>query len=135
MEQIKLLNGTQYYLPAGAVVDMGDDKISITILPGTKSFWEIELDFAENNTQRIEILDNLGEIIDIRKDYTYLESIKKMNDYLIGRQEITENDGESAYQDTIGVAYTIILSKPDLRTQVKNLQETVDFLVLEGLEV
>ena len=149
MEQIKLKNGAQYDLVPSGIGDVGKDKIQIVILPGTSSFSEIEEIFGdEQNTQKIRVVNELNETLVVKNDYIHLESIMKQNDYVIGREpytgevevdeEANEEGGrptEANYRDVIGTVYVIVLSRPDLRMQVKSLQETVDILVLEGLGV
>lgn len=136
MEQLKLGNGNLYDLVANGIVDIGTDRLQITILAGFNTFSGIESDF-ENvlNTQKIKIIDSIGENLMIKNDYTYLESITKQNDYVTGQEEYVDENGENNYRDTTNTVYIIVLSKPDLRKQVKDLQETVDVLVLSELEV
>lgn len=136
MEQLKLGNESMYDLVPGGIVDIGNDKLQITMLAGLNSFSEIESNFGnEFNTQKIKVLDTLGENMMVKNDYTYLESITKKNDYVTGSEEYTDENGEKNYQDITDTVYIIVLSKPDLRAQIKNLQSTVDVLVLNGLEV
>lgn len=138
MEQLKLGNGDLLDLPSGGVMEMRDDKLQVIISADTYSFSQIEVLFgSEANTSRLEVLDTVGDIMDVKRDYTRLDSIKKQNDYVMGREEVApENEGDPIeYKDITGTVYIIILAKPDLRDRVKDLQETVDFLVLEGLGV
>ncbi len=138
MEQLKLGNGTLLDLPSGSVMDLRSDRLQVIVSADTYSFSQIESLFgSETNTSRLEILDMVGETMDVKRDYTHLDSIKKQNDYVIGREEvIPENEGDPiGYQDITGTVYIIVLAKPDLREQVKDLQETVDVLVMEGLGV
>ena len=136
MEQIKLKNGITYELVTGGVMDLGNGKIRITILPAEKTFSEIENDFeTEENTQRLEIVNSIEEIMDVKKDYTCLESVKKQKDYIIGTEEYENTDGEKDFKNVTDTVYAIVLSKPGLREQIKNIQETVDFLVVSALEV
>lgn len=134
MEKIKLGNGALFDLPTGGVMSLQGERIQIIITEDQNTFNQIESIFSTDaNTSRLEILDMAGDTMDVKHDYTYLESIKKEKDYVIGREETTDESGNVNYQDVTGTVYIIVLSKPDLRQQVKNLQETVDFLVLEGL--
>lgn len=134
MEQLKLGNGSTYDLVTGGIVDIGNERLQITILAGLNTFSGIESDFDnEVNTQKIKVVDSLGENLIAKNGYTYLESITKQNGYVTGTEEYTDDNGETNYRDVMETVYVIYLAKPDLRAQVKNLQETVDVLVLEGL--
>lgn len=134
MEQIKLGNGTTYLIPAGAITNVDDDKINIIILPGIKTFLDIESDFdLESNVNRIEVLDEVGDVIDVKKGFSNVDSIKKQKNYVTGREEITNNEGITEYVDNIETVYILTLSRPDLRNKVESLEETVDTLVLDML--
>ncbi len=142
MDELKLKNGSSYELVVGGVFALSDEKLQITILPGSKTFLEIETDFQnEANTEHITIISNFGDTINIRRDFTSLESISKINDYVIGREQITtgefSEDGTEMfeYNDIKGTVYTIILNKPDLREQIRNMQDAIDTLVLNELGV
>ena len=133
MEQIKLGNRNQYELAVNGIIETNDEEIKIVIVPGSKTFSKIETDFENTvNTQRMEILDGMGETMDVKKGYTYLQSIKKQNDYILGTNK-NEIEGETIYEDVTGTVYFLRLSKPDLRKQVNDIQETVDILVLGEL--
>lgn len=135
MEQIKLGNGNQYELAVNGIVETNNEEIEIIVVPGSKTFSEIETDFENTvNTQRMEILDSIGEIMDAKKGYTYLKSIKKQNDYILGTNK-NEIGGETIYENITGTVYFLRLAKPDLRKQVNDIQDTVDILVLGELGV
>lgn len=134
MEQIKLGNGTTYLIPAGAITNVDDDKINIIILPGIKTFLDVESDFdLESNVNRIEVLDEVGDVIDVKKGFSNVDSIKKQKNYVTGREEITNDEGITEYVDNIETVYILTLSRPDLRNKVESLEETVDTLVLDML--
>lgn len=136
MEQIKLKNGSLYDLVPGGVLDLGDDRLQIIVLPGEKSFMDIEGDFEnDSNTKKITVLDSTGESVIVKNDYTVLESVTKNLNYVTGSEEHMDEEGEKSHRDARETVYIITLSKPDLWTQVKNLQEAVDLLVLSELEV
>lgn len=134
MEQLKLGNGYTYDLVVGGVFELSDEKLQIIILAGSNTFSEIESVFEnESNTQKIKIVNPDGDTMSIKSGYTSLESIAKQNNYVTGSEEYIDDNGETSYKDIVNVVYTIVLAKPDLRWQLKNLQETVDVLVLERL--
>lgn len=136
MEQIKLGNGNLYELVTNGIFELEGDKVQVSIRSGGKTFEEIEQDFGvESNVQKLSILDSSNETMSIEKNYTHLESIAKHSNYVVGSEKSVGVDGEVTYQAVTDTVYTIILSKPDLRQQIKTLQETVDVLILEGLGV
>lgn len=135
MEQLKLNNGYTYDLPVGGIFAISDDKIQITIRESSGTFSEIESMFEnEYNTQKIKIIGSDGNTMTTKEGYTVLKSITKQHNYVTGSEEYINEDGEVSYRDTTDTVYIITLSKPDLYWQLKNLQETVDMLVLESLE-
>lgn len=136
MKQILLGNGNMYELVPGGVYDMEGTKLQLVFLPGEKAFSDVESDFEnEDNTKVIKAIDRMGEIVKNKRDFIHLDSIEKINDYVVGSEEYIDENGDTSSRNVTGVVYKVILSKTDLREQVNNLQETVDFLVLEGLGV
>lgn len=134
MEQIKLGNGNQYILATNGIIELGNDMLQVIILASGWDFSTIEKDFdAESNTQRMEVLDDMGEPMDIKKGYTTLKSIKKVKSYTTGQIENSNEEGNVTYEDVKEPVFVMILSRPDLRTQVESLRETVDALVLSEL--
>lgn len=129
MEQIKLMNGNKYELVVNGIEEV-NDILRLTIVDDFSTFDLIEKDFENSdNISRIEILDVTGEPMEIKREYTVLEAIKKDRNYM----QSTKNDDGITYTDVTRIAYTIILSKGDLRKQVQTLQDTVDMLVLSEL--
>lgn len=135
MKQILLSNGNMYELVSGGVYDM-EDKLQLTFQPGDKGFSDIESDFEnEQNVETIKVIDRMGETVKTKRDFVHLDSIEKQNDYPVRSEDYIDENGNTDSRAVTGVVYQIVLSKPDLHQQVKNLQDTVDFLVLEGLGV
>ena len=136
MEQLKLGNGNLYDLVTNVILELADERLKIIVGADYKTFADIESDFgSEVNTRRMEVLDIIGETVNVEQNYYILKSITKENDYITGREEYTDENGETAYRDVKKTVYIITLMRPDLHDQVKILQETVDLLVLEGLGV
>lgn len=129
MKKIVLENDISYDLAVEGLFDMGNGEISITIIPKEKSFSDIESEFSnESNTKILKIVGENSNVIDIKRDYTVLDSIEKKNNYIVqSSMKISEN-GNMFIQDIRGTAYIITLSKPDLYEQVNKLQETVNML-------
>lgn len=136
MKQILLGNGNMYELVPVGVYDMEGTKLQLLFRPGEKTFSDVESDFGnEDNTKVIKVIDRMGEIVKNKRDFIHLDSIEKINDYVVGSEEYIDENGDTSSRNVTGIVYKIVLSKTDLREQVNNLQETVDFLVLEGLGV
>ena len=136
MEQLKLGNGNLYDLVTNGILELADERLKIIVGADYKTFADIESDFGSAvNTRRMEVLDIIGETVNVEQNYYILKSITKENDYITGREEYTDENGETAYRDVKKTVYIITLMRPDLHDQVKILQETVDLLVLEGLGV
>ena len=99
-------------------------------------FFKNESDFEnEQNVETIKVIDRMGETVKTKRDFVHLDSIEKQNDYPVRSEDYIDENGNTDSRAVTGVVYQIVLSKPDLHQQVKNLQDTVDFLVLEGLGV
>lgn len=139
-EQIKLANGSRYDVVPGGITASGD-KLTIIVLMGSHTLSEIDIETDNSsNTGRIEVLDSLGDVMDIKKDYIYQTGCRKQKDYVVGRETVDtgtfDEEGNSVveYQDIIATVAMIELSQADLRKEVNNLKETVDMLIVSNLE-
>lgn len=144
MEKLKTQSGVIYdLLPNGA--SFGDETATIIFkFPEGKTYEEVEADMIGNN--RLHILDSENEPIETRTDYCCLDGITKKNDYVIGTTQVktgTDEDGEILYttEEILGTALIVYLKKTDVRTelekaqtQIAGLNDTVDMLILSGLE-
>lgn len=145
-EKIKTQSGTIYELvPGGAHFNEETAKL-IFIFPADKTYEEIEADLEGN--ARIQILDAAGEVSETKIGYTYLNGAGRKKNYVIGTEQVAagtdEETGEAIYttRDVLGAAMIVELKKADLRaeleaakTEIANLNETVDMLVIASLGV
>ena len=136
-EKVKFREGAVYDLVVNGV-SFGEERAQLTFLPGEKTYEQIEADLTGCN--RIEVLDSIGEVMEARSGYIYLDTLTKKKDYIIGTEQIedgTDDNGDTIYvnHDVTGTVMIATLKKADMRKQVDDLQETVDMLVLEDLGV
>lgn len=136
-EKVEFKEGAVYDLVVNGV-HFSDERAEFTFLPGEKTYEQIESDLT--GCDRIEVLDSIGEVMEARAGYVYLDTLAKKKDYIIGTEQIEngqDDNGDTIYlnHDVTGTVMIAVLKKADMRKQVDDLQETVDMLVLEGLEV
>jgi ABC-type enterochelin transport system substrate-binding protein len=132
MEQLKLLNGTVYDLVAGGVRE-SDETLILVFLPGTKTFEQVEKDFAvESNVEKVYILGADGEPMKTILGYTQYKGMAKQLDYVISSETVNNGTEDEPDYETVnhnGTVMIMTLSKPDLQQKYKDLEETVEFLV------
>lgn len=145
-EKIKTQSGTIYELvPGGAHFDAETAKL-IFVFPVDKTYEEVEADLEGN--ARIQILDSVGEVSETKIGYSCLDGTGRKKNYVIGTEQVEvgadEETGEVIYttRDVLGTAMIVELKKADLRaeleaakTEIANLNETVDMLVIASLGV
>ena len=138
MEQAKLANGQVYELLTNGVLE-SDGKLKLIFIPGSKTFEQIETDFLEEgNLEKIYVLDSEGSPMRSLVGYSQYVGMEKRLDYEISTQQVntgTEEFPEYESVITTGTAMILMLSKPDLQKKFKDLEETVEFLVLSQLGV
>lgn len=138
-EKVKFNNGSIYDLTAGGLVNT-EDSLKIILLPGNKTLSQIDSETDNSiNTERIEVLDSFGEVMDIKKGYIYQSSCEKKNDYIIGQEEYqdkTNIDGKpiKSYRDISGTVVIVTLKKSDMRKELSNLKEAVELMLVASLE-
>ena len=143
-EKLKTQSGAVYELtPSGAYFADDTAKV-IFVFPEGKTYEQVEADIEGN--ERLQILDDAGEVTETKVGYSYLDGITKKNDYVIGTKRVEAGNDESGTtlyttEDIKGTALIVSLKKADLRTeldaakkQIANLNETVDMLILSDLE-
>ena len=105
----------------------------------TLSEIDAEMD-TPSNTERIEVLDRSGDVMDIKKGFVYQTGCQKQKDYVVGREEIdtgnVDEEGNAImdYEDITGTVIVIYLTKSDLRKEVESLKEIVGELVTANSE-
>lgn len=138
-EKVKFGNGSIYELIPGGLM-YAESSLKIIFLPGGKTLSQIDSETDNSsNTDRIELLDSLGEVIDIKKNYIYQSSCEKRNDYVIGQEEYqdgTDIEGNpiKAYRDIKGTVVIVTLKKSDMRKELDNLKEAVEMMLVSSLE-
>lgn len=137
MEKIKFGDSLYDLVPAGA--SFGADTAWITALwPIDKTYEQVET--AISGIDRIEIIDDAGDILAAHKGYLHLEELSKKKNYVIKRELVEDgtdpDTGEMLYaaQDTTGTVLIATLKKSDIRSELNAMKEAIDMLVVSSLE-
>ena len=74
------------------------------------------------------------------RGHTCVDRLVKQYDYVIGTEQVEDGqgeDGETLYtsQDVLGTVMIATLKRPDIRVELDSVKETVEMLVVSGLEV
>lgn len=149
-EKVKLNNGSVYEIVPGGLRESTDKtKLTIIALLEEKILSDVdaETDIPEN-VKLIKILDSTGDETDFKKGYKYQIGCKKQKNYVLSREAvdtgILDEEGNPIieYQDVLATVVIIELSTGDLRAEleeakaeIKELNTTVDALVIASLEV
>ena len=143
-EKLKTQSGAVYELTPNGAYFADDTAKVIFVFPEGKTYEQVESDIEGN--ERLQILDDAGEVTETKVGYSYLDGITKKNDYVIGTKQVEAGNDESGTtlyttENIQGTVLIVSLKKADLRTeldaakkQIANLNETVDMLVLSDLE-
>lgn len=139
MEKIKF--GTEVFdlVPVGAT--FGEDKARITIvLPDGTNYETVEI--AVSGKERIEILDEDGEVLAAHKGYIYLDSLTKQKDRVIGTtQVVTGTDEETlepiyTNQEVTATVMVVTLKRADVRQEVEEMKANLDYVaMMAGVEM
>lgn len=139
MEKIKF--GTEIFdlVPVGATFREDSAKI-IFVMPDGKSYEEIEE--VVSGKERIEILDETGDILEARKGYIYLDSLTKQKNRVIATAQVVtgtnEETGEPIYQnqEVTAAVMVVTLKRSDVRQAVEAMQAKVDYVaMMTGIEL
>lgn len=133
MEKIKF--GTESFdlVPVGAIFKEDSAKI-IFVLPDGKSYEEIEE--IVTGKERIEILDETGDVLEAHKGYIYLGSLTKQKDRVVATTQvetgINEDTKEPIYQnqDVTATVMVVTLKRSDVRQEMEAMQAKVDYVVM-----
>lgn len=117
MEKIKLKNGKIYNLKVNGIREKGDELvIQIITDEGAET---VEAVFADyDNTQRMEVVTESGELLQLLVEYITLCSIKKEIDVFIGSEETDNGELQEIRSDVI----TVVLAKSDLRDDINQIR-------------
>lgn len=139
MEKIKF--GTEVFdlVPVGAT--FGEDKARITIvLPDGTNYETVEI--AVSGKERIEILDEDGEVLAAHKGYIYLDSLTKQKNRVIGTtQVVTGTDKETqepiyTNQEVTATVMIVTLKRADVRQEVEEMKANLDYVaMMAGIEM
>lgn len=139
MEKIKF--GTEIFdlVPVGATFREDSAKI-IFVMPDGKSYEEIEE--VVSGKERIEILDETGDVLEARKGYIYLDSLTKQKNRVIATAQVVtgtnEETGEPIYQnqEVTAAVMVVTLKRSDVRQAVEAMQAKVDYVaMMTGIEL
>lgn len=156
-EKAVLSNGSAYDIVPGGLRESAE-ALSLILLPGEKNLLQIDEEMDNpTNTGTILIQDVSGVTINIKKGYVYQAECRKVKDYVIGRELVTDpavvpaaepvegetpaESVEQEYRDITGTVVSIVLKKADVRqelevakAEITSLNATVDALVIKALE-
>jgi len=137
MEKIKF-GTTQYDLTPGGYYVTGDQLKLAFVWPEGVAYEEIEASLT--GCDRIELLAESGDLLEAIKGYTCVDRLVKRYYCVIGTERVEDGqgeDGETLYtsKDVLGTVMIATLKKPDVRAELDSVKETVEMLVVSGLEV
>lgn len=139
MEKINF--GTEIFdlVPVGATFREDNAKI-IFVLPDGKSYEEIEE--AVSGKDRIEILDEAGDVLEAHKGYIYLDSLAKQKDRVIGTEQVVTGTNEETKdtiyqnQDIKADVMVVTLKRADVRQEVAAVRAGLDYMaMMTGVEM
>lgn len=139
MEKIKFGTETFDLVPVGAA--FGEDKAKVIfVFPEGKSYEEIEE--TVSGKERIEVLDEAGDVLAAHKGYIYLDSLTKQKARVIGTAQVAsgtnEATGETIYenQDMTATVMIATLRRADVRQEVDAMKASLDYVVMmTGIEM
>lgn len=138
-EKVKFGTNAIYDLAVNGISFDEDKARVVFVLPEGKTYEQVEADVT--GKERIEILDSMGDVLEARSGYIYLDSLTKKKDYIIGTEQVengtNEDTGETIYlnQDVTATVMIVTLKREDVRQEIADVKETVDMLVMESLGV
>lgn len=125
MEQLKLMNGQIFTLAVNGISEV-NETLKLTFEPGLYTFDQIEEFFSnQSNTQKIYVLDSLGEPVRSLVGYTKYKGMEKVLDYILSSEMVAQEDTNPIdYLEThkTGTVMIVTMSKPDIEDRVKTLE-------------
>lgn len=119
MEKIKLKNGDTYELNVNGIRDT-EEKLTVCIL-SAESLEQLETAFSDpQNTERLELVTEGGELLQSFTGYTVLRCIKKEKDVFI--ETITAKEKGQEPQEIRSDVITAMLARSDLRSDLDEMR-------------
>lgn len=135
--KIQLLDETKFELVTDGIQRYNEEIKYIFKIDTSKDFYATEDKFIDpDNVSRVYLLNNTEEPIETITGYTQYKGIAKQVDYVISSEQVNTGTEEEPVYETVeekADVYIVTMSKPDLEAKYKELQDTVDFLVIESL--
>ena len=135
--KIQLLDETKFELVTDGIQRYNDEIKYIFKVDTSKDFYATEDKFIDpDNVSRVYLLNNTEEPIETITGYTQYKGIAKQVDYVISSEQVNTGTEEEPVYETVeekADVYIVTMSKLDLEAKYKELQDTVDFLVIESL--
>lgn len=135
--KIQLLDETKFELVTDGIQRYNDEIKYIFKVDTSKDFYATEDKFIDpDNVSRVYLLNNTEEPIETITGYTQYKGITKQVDYVISSEQVNTGTEEEPVYETVeekADVYIVTMSKLDLEAKYKELQDTVDFLVIESL--
>lgn len=125
MEQLKLAGGQVFDLAINGIYET-EQMAKFTVQPGLYTFEEIESMFTDSsNTNKIYVLNSLGETVRSIVGYTKYKGMEKVPDYVISTETVnqgTEEEPDYVENQTTGTVMIVKMSKPDVEDRVDTLE-------------
>lgn len=121
MEKLRLKNGVLYDLAVNGVVESEED-LTIRIM-SAEDLEGFESAFSDaQNTERLELVTEGGELLQPFTGYTVFRSIKKEKDVFIAYEEGEDEELQEIRSDVI----TVVLTKTDLRADLAEVRAEME---------
>ena len=138
MLKLKLCNEQVYQLVTNEGIY--DDKLTLIFVPNSEqTFEDIEKEFSNSsNTQKLYILNNDGEPMQVITGYTKLSELSKKIDQIISTESVNVGtDEEPIYEEnnTIGDVMVVKLAQSTLDERVETLENDVLTTMLALTEI
>lgn len=129
MENVKFLNGESFDITVNGVKSTNESLKIAIVAPEMDLVAVEEMVSNADNTGRIDLLSESGEVLKIYSGYTVLTSIEKKKDVVIA----TTIEGDEEVVTKSDVIYITLHKVSDTETRLSSLEETVDVLVMSAL--
>lgn len=121
MEKLKLKNETSYDLVVNGITEE-EEGLTVRIM-SAEGLEQFETVFSDpQNTERLELVTEEGELLQPFTGYTVLRSIKKEKDVFIAYEEGESGEPQEIRSDVI----TVVLSRTDLRADLAEVRAEME---------